>query len=377
MFKQEEKGSPFISEDGGNPENDKNKAKSEQKQAKGTVMLEDRAITATDCPEEMDAWICYEVVQRGVSMVAIDCEWLAPWFRRNGEPEKVCLVQVATEKACLLAHVYKLEALPPNMAAVLANKEVVKAGVNVGGDASRLKRDFDVSTLGLHDLSISDPKAKSLKKLAKKHLKKDMDKASGLVCSNWLNWPLDECQMQYAALDACLTYDVYAKGPAWLRKKQGPKVEEEKEGKDADAGAAAAAGPAGGEAPALQRSQTEPAGGASNDKKNNHFFVMMRNKSVGQPNRGRKEHPEGARDALEGLTFVVSGVLDSFDRKECWAYIQRHGGSIKKSITKAVTHILNDHGEVGPKKAQQAQKWGIPIVGEDFLLDMVAKSALN
>jgi hypothetical protein len=43
---------------------------------------------------------------------------------------------------------------------------------------------------------------------------------------------------------------------------------------------------------------------------------------------------------------IVSGVLDSFSRKEFEEFITSHGGVVSKSITKKLTHLVNDHGEV-------------------------------
>mmetsp|Transcript_36863 Transcript_36863/g.94258 ORF Transcript_36863/g.94258 Transcript_36863/m.94258 type:complete len:116 (-) Transcript_36863:383-730(-) len=59
-------------------------------------------------------------------------------------------------------------------------------------------------------------------------------------------------------------------------------------------------------------------------------------------------------------------------RDECHEYIRRHGGAVAKSVTGRVTHILNDHGEVGPSKRRKAEAAGIPIVGEDALLALVS-----
>lgn len=65
------------------------------------------------------------------------------------------------------------------------------------------------------------------------------------------------------------------------------------------------------------------------------------------------------------------GVLDSMNRKECEEYILKHGGAMAKSITVKVTHVLNDHGEIGPVKLKQAQAKGIPVVSEDVLFQLV------
>ena len=57
------------------------------------------------------------------------------------------------------------------------------------------------------------------------------------------------------------------------------------------------------------------------------------------------------------------------------SYVTKYGGKIVKSVTRAVTHLVNDHGEVGPSKLAKCKKNGVPIVGEDVILELVRQSA--
>ena len=57
--------------------------------------------------------------------------------------------------------------------------------------------------------------------------------------------------------------------------------------------------------------------------------------------------------------------------------MERHGGAVSKAVTKKTTHLLNDHGEIGPAKKAKCDKAGVRIVGEDFLLDLVRAAAEN
>lgn len=41
---------------------------------------------------------------------------------------------------------------------------------------------------------------------------------------------------------------------------------------------------------------------------------------------GSKEIPKGAENCLEGLTFVITGVLESIERDEAKSLIERYGG---------------------------------------------------
>jgi hypothetical protein len=67
---------------------------------------------------------------------------------------------------------------------------------------------------------------------------------------------------------------------------------------------------------------------------------------------GEKELPEGAEDALAGLTFVISGTLDSLEREEAEHLIKCHGGRVttsvsKKTVCKSMTFVgLNSQSSV-------------------------------
>merc|ERR1711904_737170 len=111
---------------------------------------------------------------------------------------------------------------------------------------------------------------------------------------------------------------------------------------------------------------------AQKDNKQN-FFMAMRNSIVKAPNVGKKHHPEGSSNALAGVCIIVSGVLDSFERADMEAYVKKHGGSVSKSVTAKVTHLVTDHGEAGPSKLAKCKEFGIPVVSEDVILDMVGK----
>merc|ERR1712232_798940 len=103
----------------------------------------------------------------------------------------------------------------------------------------------------------------------------------------------------------------------------------------------------------------------------------MRNSSVKPPNLGVKPHPRGSKNALASVCIIVSGCLDSFERKDMEKYVMDHGGKVSKTVTAKVTHLVHDHGEAGPSKMAKCKELGIPCVSEDVILDMVANSAAS
>ncbi|GAQ91039.1 Putative replication factor C subunit [Klebsormidium nitens] len=91
------------------------------------------------------------------------------------------------------------------------------------------------------------------------------------------------------------------------------------------------------------------------------------------PHKGEKDVPEGKEDALKGLTFVISGVLDSLEREEAEDLIKRHGGRVTGSISKKTSYLLADE-DVGGKKSQKAKELGTPFLTEDGLFDILRAS---
>ncbi|WOL16902.1 replication factor C subunit 1 isoform X4 [Canna indica] len=91
------------------------------------------------------------------------------------------------------------------------------------------------------------------------------------------------------------------------------------------------------------------------------------------PHKGEKEVPEGAPECLAGLTFVISGTLDSLEREEAEDLIKRHGGRVTSAVSKKTSFLLADE-DVGGKKSSKAKELGIPFLTEDGLFDMIRKS---
>ncbi|VEL23117.1 unnamed protein product [Protopolystoma xenopodis] len=54
---------------------------------------------------------------------------------------------------------------------------------------------------------------------------------------------------------------------------------------------------------------------------------------------GSKEKPE-ASDCLSGLTFVITGILESIEREETQQLIEKCGGKVTKSISKKTSYIV-------------------------------------
>ncbi|XP_017010011.2 replication factor C subunit 1 [Drosophila takahashii] len=94
-------------------------------------------------------------------------------------------------------------------------------------------------------------------------------------------------------------------------------------------------------------------------------------------NPGSKEIPKGSPDCLSGLTFVVTGVLESMEREEAEAVIKEYGGKVMTVVGKKLKYLVVGE-EAGPKKLAVAEELNIPILSEDGLFDLIReKSGLS
>lgn len=85
--------------------------------------------------------------------------------------------------------------------------------------------------------------------------------------------------------------------------------------------------------------------------------------------------PEGSgaqtlSDALQGKSFVISGVFARHSRDEYKNMIEAHGGKNVGSISGKTDYVLAGDN-MGPAKLEKAQKLGIPIISEDDFLAMI------
>ncbi|XP_045514893.1 replication factor C subunit 1 [Pieris brassicae] len=93
---------------------------------------------------------------------------------------------------------------------------------------------------------------------------------------------------------------------------------------------------------------------------------------TGPKNLGAKEIPEGAPGCLKDCAFLLTGVLDSFEREEILEAITKYGGSVKSGVSKKVTHVLAGE-DAGPAKTAKAETLGIKIINEDQFLNMITE----
>lgn len=85
---------------------------------------------------------------------------------------------------------------------------------------------------------------------------------------------------------------------------------------------------------------------------------------------GSKEIPVGAEYCLAGLSFVITGVLDSLEREEADELIKKYGGRIVAQVSKKTDYVIVGD-QPGPSKISKADSFNIPKIFEDDLLEMI------
>lgn len=75
--------------------------------------------------------------------------------------------------------------------------------------------------------------------------------------------------------------------------------------------------------------------------------------------------------ALEGKTFVISGVFTGFDRDELKAKIIANGGKVVSSISAKLDYLVAGEN-MGPAKLEKANSLSIPIISEDEFIALLS-----
>ena len=78
---------------------------------------------------------------------------------------------------------------------------------------------------------------------------------------------------------------------------------------------------------------------------------------------------EATGNALEGLTFVITGTLPTLGRKEASALIEENGGKVTGSVSKKTDYLLA--GEEAGSKLDKANSLGIKVISEEELYQLI------
>ncbi|XP_076082907.1 replication factor C subunit 1-like [Mytilus galloprovincialis] len=85
---------------------------------------------------------------------------------------------------------------------------------------------------------------------------------------------------------------------------------------------------------------------------------------------GSKEIPEGGENCLEGLTFVITGILESLERDDAKQLVEKYGGKVTTSVSKKTSFMVVGR-DAGESKLAKARSCGTKQISEDELLDLI------
>jgi len=109
-----------------------------------------------------------------------------------------------------------------------------------------------------------------------------------------------------------------------------------------------------------------------------HFFHESHNRSLVAKLRdlGFSFHYEITRKSgkLEGLTFVLTGVLPNLTRDEAKARIEAAGGKVSASVSRKTRYVVA--GEEAGSKLDKARELGVEVIDENRLLELVGAEPL-
>lgn len=109
------------------------------------------------------------------------------------------------------------------------------------------------------------------------------------------------------------------------------------------------------------------------------FFQEPRNREIIEKLRAaglRFEDDGGPRDGsarLSGLTFVLTGRLESLTRPQAEERLRRAGANVAGSVSKKTSYVVA--GEEAGSKADRAQELGVPVIDECTMLALLDGTA--
>lgn len=87
---------------------------------------------------------------------------------------------------------------------------------------------------------------------------------------------------------------------------------------------------------------------------------------------GVQPHYEKKTGKLEGMSFVVTGTMESMGRDEAAEKVRAQGGTFQSSVGKDTTYLVAG-GKVGASKLKKAESYGTKIINEAEFLKLIEK----
>lgn len=73
---------------------------------------------------------------------------------------------------------------------------------------------------------------------------------------------------------------------------------------------------------------------------------------------------------MVGISFVITGSLETMSRDEAADIIRAHGGTFQSAVAKDTTYLVAG-GKVGTSKLKKAESYGTKVIDEAQLKEML------
>jgi DNA ligase (NAD+) len=99
--------------------------------------------------------------------------------------------------------------------------------------------------------------------------------------------------------------------------------------------------------------------------------VMEKLRKAGVTMAASRVSTATASQALDGLTFVITGTLPTMSRDQAKELVKVHGGKVTDSVSKNTSYLVA--GEAAGSKLDKAQQLGVPVIDEARLRELAGE----
>ncbi|KAK9070372.1 hypothetical protein SSX86_010774 [Deinandra increscens subsp. villosa] len=172
----------------------------------------------TNTPSFVDSWIAdiERINHRTLNslIVGLDVEWRPNQSRNIENP--VATLQLCVGRRCLIFQILHSPSVPQSLKNFLRNPNYTFTGVGIESDVEKLTEDYnlgvsnmkDVRTLAAEAYGSRDLKNAGIKTLTSRILGREVNKPKGVTMSRWDSEWLTPSQVQYACIDAFLSFEI-------------------------------------------------------------------------------------------------------------------------------------------------------------------------
>ncbi|XP_016456884.2 3'-5' exonuclease-like [Nicotiana tabacum] len=147
-------------------------------------------------------------------IVGLDIEW-RPTFNRN-QQSQVAILQLCVGRRCLIFQLQHCFYIPLFLSDFLCNPSYTIVGVGIENDVEKLEKDYGIRVGNVFDLrhlaadayGMRDLRNAGLKKLCQVVLGKEMEKPKNITLGKWDNEELSAEQVEYACIDAFVSFEI-------------------------------------------------------------------------------------------------------------------------------------------------------------------------